>query len=283
MGKREINERAIYEAAIEFLLNQKEKGITRELLDCCLKQNDQEKKRPDSLNGIYLTLLKSAQNAQGKSNIIGKSLGEGGVERLGPVLGNFDPLYVKGRFTSWETLFDTIRTQLHPRGKVREESQSTWPNYCKTIIDSANFLSGFKSAEEFYRFIDPFANDTDPHVHLAVPILLDHAIKGIGYALACDFLMALGYKNYGKPDVHIKNILGELGVCERKGHDYDFSLALNRIAKKAHVSPRMVDKALWLIGSGNFKECTKSIGKNGELPSMTAEFVKFARKKIYSS
>ena len=184
------------------------------------------------------------------------------------------------------TLAGKCARSLKVPGQIIAKQLSTAPtfcqvNYCKTIIDSANFLSGFKSAEEFYRFIDPFANDTDPHVHLAVPILLDHAIKGIGYALACDFLMALGYKNYGKPDVHIKNILGELGVCERKGHDYDFSLALNRIAKKAHVSPRMVDKALWLIGSGNFKECTKSIGKNGELPSMTDEFVKFAKKRIY--
>ncbi|MFA4925097.1 MAG: hypothetical protein WC524_00380 [Candidatus Aminicenantales bacterium] len=283
MQKRKIKEGAIYKEAIKFLLNQKEKGITRELLDCFFKKDDRGKKKPDSLNGIYLTLLKSAQNAQGKSKIIGKSLGEEGFERLGRVLGNFDPCYVKERFTSWETLFNTIQTQLHPRGKVREGSLSTWPNYCKTIIDSANFLSSFRSAEEFYRFIDPFANHPDPRVHLAVPILLADAIRGIGYALACDFLMALGYRNYGKPDVHIKNILVGLGMCERKDHDYDFSLALNRIAEKARVSPRMVDRTLWLIGSGNFKECTKSIGKNGRLPGMTADFIRFARQRIYYS
>jgi len=280
MGKREINEGAIYKAAIAFLLNQRDKGITRELLDCFFKQDGQGKKKPDSLSGIYLTLLKSAENAQGKSNIIGKSLGEGGVERLGAVLGNFDPRYVKETFTRWEELFDTIKIKLHPRGKMSKDPHSTWPNYCKTIIDSANFLSGFKSAEEFYRFIDPFANHPDPRVHLAVPILLADAIRGIGYALACDFLMALGYRNYGKPDVHIKNILVGLGMCERKDDDYDFSLALNRIAKEAGVSPRMVDRALWLIGSGNFKECTKSIGKNGRVPGMPADFIRFARQRI---
>ncbi len=283
MGKREINEGAIYKAAIAFLLNQRGKGITRELIDCFFKQDGQGKKKPDSLSGIYLTLLKSAENAQGKSNIIGKSLGEGGVERLGAVLNNFDPRYVKETFTRWKKLFNTIKTQLKPSGKLREGSKSTWPNYCRTIIDSANFLSGFKSAEEFYRFFGPFANHRNPRVHLAVPILIDDAIKGIGYALACDFLMALGYKNYGKPDVHIKNILSELGVCNSDDQDYDFSLALYRIAKKARVSPRKVDRVLWLIGSGDFRECTDSIGKNGRLPSMTADFIRFAKKKIYYS
>jgi len=95
--------------------------------------------------------------------------------------------------------------------------------------------------------------------------------------------MALGYRNYGKPDVHIKNILVGLGMCERKDDDYNFSLTLNRIAEKARVSPRMVDRTLWLIGSGNFKECTKSIGKNGRLPGMTADFIRFARQRIYYS
>jgi hypothetical protein len=283
MGKREINEGAIYKAAIAFLLSQRGKGITRELLDCFFKQDDQGKKKPDSLSGIYLTLLKSAQNAQGKSKIIGKSLGEEGVERLGAVLNNFDPCYVKENFTRWEELFDTIKIKLRPRGKMRKGPHSTWPNYCQTIIDSANFLSGFKSAEEFYRFIDPFANHRDPHVYLAVPILIDDAIKGIGFALACDFLMALGYQNYGKPDIHIKTILSKLGVCNSEDHDYDFSLALDRIATKARVSPRKVDRVLWLIGSGDFRECTDSIGKNGRLPGMTADFIRFARQRIYYS
>ena len=283
MGKREINEGAIYKAAIAFLLNQRDKGITRELLDCFFKQDGQGKKKPNSLSGIYLTLLKSAENAQGKSNIIGKSLGEGGVERLGAVLNNFDPCYVKENFKSWEELFGTIKIKLQLPKKIPEGSHSIWPNYCKTIIDSANFLSGFKSAEEFYRFFNPFANHHDPRVYLAVPIYLADKIKGIGYALACNFLMALGYQNYGKPDVHIKYILSELGVCDKKDRDYDFSLALYRIAKKARVSPFMADKALWLIGSGNFYKHKDSIGKNGRLPGMTADFIRFATKRIYRS
>ena len=283
MGKREINEGAIYKAAIKFLLNQRDKGITRELLDCFFKKDGQGKKKPDSLSGIYLILLKSAENAQGKSNIIGKSLGDGGVERLGLVLGNFDPCYVKERFESWDTLLNIIETQLQPRGKIRKGPHSTWPNYCKTIIDSAKFLSDFKSADDFYWFINQFANHPDPRVYLAVPIYLADKIKGIGYALACDFLMALGYQNYGKPDIHIKTILSKLGVCNSEDDDYCFSLALDRIATKARVSPRKVDRVLWLIGSGDFRECTDSIGKNGRLPGMTADFIRFARQRIYYS
>jgi len=282
MGKREINEGAIYKAAIEFLLKQKDKGITKKVLYSYLEENEQSNKA-DSINKIYLVLLKAAQNAQRKSNIIGKSLGEGGVERLGAVLNNFDPCYVKENFKSWEELFGTIKIKLQLPKKIPEGSHSIWPNYCKTIIDSANFLSGFKSAEEFYRFFNPFANHHDPRVYLAVPIYLADKIKGIGYALACNFLMALGYQSYGKPDVHIKYILSELGVCDKKDRDYDFSLALYRIAKKARVSPFMADKALWLIGSGNFYKHKDSIGKNGRLPGMNADFIRFATKRIYRS
>ncbi|MDH7514173.1 MAG: hypothetical protein QHH14_14610 [Clostridiales bacterium] len=247
------------------------------MIDLYLKEP--ERTPPDSLNGIYLQLLKSAQNAQSKTAVIGKALGERKVEHLGSVLGNFNPIFVKSEFNSCQDLFNQIQNQLNPRGKMRSGPKSIWPKYCKTISDGATFLANYGSAEEFYRCIDPFAEDEDPRVHLALPLMISKSIEGIGYALACDFLKSLGYKNYGKPDVHIRDILIGLGICESKDKAYDVALALNRLARKSRVTPYTLDKALWLIGSGKFNKHKDTIGKDGQLPRMKAEFITFVKKR----
>ncbi len=50
-------------------------------------------------------------------------------------------------------------------------------------------------------------------------MLLDAEIFGYGFPLACDFLKEIGYVDYGKPDVHLKNIFCELGLVD-EGDDY---------------------------------------------------------------
>ena len=276
MNKEKGLEGAIYKRAVKFLLGKKQQGITKEVLDAYFFEA--EKPRPDSLNGIFLALLKAAQNAQRKSNVIGKSLGRGGVEQLGSVLGNFNPNFVKSRYHSWEQLFDTIKRDIKPRGEMAKTSRGIWPGYCQTVIESAGFLSRFSSAEDFYRFVEPLAKSPDERVNLALPLLIDKSIKGFGFALSCDFFRQLGFSQYAKPDVHINKILKGLCVCSTEESDYGVTLALNRIARKAHVTPFAVDKALWLIGSGKFYKHKSSIGKNGQLPRMRDEFLTFAKQ-----
>lgn len=279
MNKHKRNDGKIYKLAIKFLLTKKEQGITKEVLNAYRFEID--KPRPDKLNGVYLALLESAQNAQRKSNVIGKSLGEDGVKRLGSVLGDFDPYFVKAKYQSWEQIYEIIERQIKPTSQMNKASGSIWSGYCRTIIDGAEFLSRFSSAEDFYRFVDPFAKCPDERVNLALPLFIDNTkLMGFGFALSCEFFRQLNYSQYAKPDVHVQKILKGLGCCSDKASDYEVSLALNRIARKARVTPYDADKALWLIGSGFFYKHKASIGKNGRLPRMRAEFIAYARKHL---
>ena len=101
-----------------------------------------EKNRPQSLTGvggIYYHLVHSAQDYNMAKTVIGDALG--GVERLAPVLYDFNPTEVVKAYsdmTHWEELFKSIK-QLNPRGKLRTTSRSLWPRFCKSAISCANF------------------------------------------------------------------------------------------------------------------------------------------------
>jgi len=95
--------------------------------------------------------------------------------------------------------------------------------------------------------------------------------------LACDFLKELGYRNYGKPDIHIKEIFKETGLNNKGATDYQTLKAVIRIAesntaKSNEVTPYNVDKLFWLIGSGYFYN-HEEIGKEGRVPSMKKGFI----------
>ncbi len=92
-------------------------------------------------------------------------------------------------------------------------------------------------------------------------------ITGIGFPLACDFLKELGYVQYGKPDVHLKEIFKELNLIDPNEkstikQDYQTLKLIDQIAKENRITPFEVDKVFWLIGSGNFYLSEINIGRN---------------------
>jgi hypothetical protein len=141
-------------------------------------------------------------------------------------------------------------------------------------------MAQFSSADEFYRWVDFF--DTDARARPALPMLLDHEIEGFGFALACDFLKELGYVNFAKPDVHLRDIFVGLGLCLSKAGDYHVFKAIIRVAKNAQVTPYNADKLFWLIGSGFFYD-DPSIGDQGKIGSHKAEFVSWAKERLNES
>ena len=199
-------DRAAYALAKEFLLRSgAERGITPELIEKYLYLS---RPRPESLAGLYERMLESAQSGNMNTGVIGGSIS--GVGNLGPVLCDFDPLRVLEKYRSgWEGVLDDIVAQLKPRGSVPRTPRSIWPRYCRSILSGARFLSRFSSAEEFYGWVDFF--DEDERARPALPLLVAQEIEGIGFALACDYLKELGYENFSKPDVHVKDIFWAMG------------------------------------------------------------------------
>jgi hypothetical protein len=191
---------------------------------------------------------------------------------------DFEPAEVLEKYRSgWEGVLDDIVAQLKPRGSMHRTSRSIWPRYCRSVLSGARFLSQFSTAGEFYRWVDLF--DEDERVRPALPLLLAQEIEGFGFALACDLLNGLGYENFSKPDVHVKDIFGGLGLCAEGAGDYEVFRAVGRLAGNAGVTPYNADKLFWLVGSGYFYD-DPHIGNKGRIGRHKKEFIEVARERL---
>lgn len=274
-----IRDKAAYDLAFKYLIkHSRNKGVTKKLIDKYLhfSENTHRPKDIEGVDGIYYRILNSAQNANMKAGVIGKAIG--GVENLRKVLFRFNPLKVLSKYgANWKKLLDDIEIKLAPHGEVRRKKNSIWPKYCQTILSAASFMIKFSSAEDFYRWVDSLYNDQKTRV--ALPMIVSCEVHGIGFALACDFLKELGYVDFGKPDIHIKQIFGDLRLCEQKASDYHVHQAILRIARNVQKNPYTVDKLFWLIGSGNFYDDTH-IGKKGKIGSLKKGFISYAKRRL---
>jgi hypothetical protein len=273
VSKQELD-RTAYALAKDFLLRAGvDKDVTPGLIEKYLHLSTP---RPDSLAGIYERMLESAQSANMKAGVVGGSIG--GVGSLRPVLCDFEPALVLEKYRSdWERVLDDIVAQLKPRGSVPQTSKSIWPSYCRSVLSGARFLSGFSSADDLYGWVAFF--DKDERARPALPLLLAKEIEGFGFALACDFLMGLGYENFSKPDVHIRDIFQGIGLCPWGSSDYEVFKAVARVARNVGVTPYNVDKLFWLIGSGYFYD-DPQIGHRGRTGGRKKEFIEECRAKL---
>jgi len=267
-------DRAAYLLAKKYLSELGVEGVTPQLIEkqLCLSET---KGRTQSVGEILMRLLESAQNANMRPIVIGGSIG--GVKNLKDVLFDFSPAAIVEAYPTWESVFDQIQLRLKPTGKLRMTPRSIWPQYCRTILSASRFMAQFPEASDFYEWVDFF--DKDERGRPALPLLIAQQVAGVGFPLACDFLKELGYVNFGKPDVHLRDIFEGLELCLPKPSDYELSKAIIRVAKHANVTPYNADKLFWLIGSGYFYE-DKTIGKDGRIGSRKEKFIEYARSRL---
>lgn len=258
-----MTDKQLYQLAYEFLLSFE--GVDVTILE---EHFVVKEEKPKNLKLIYKRLCESAQNKQMSTRVIGGSIN--GFDNLGKVLEDFDPHMVAASYLPGqeEKLLKTIIKILKPNGQIRRTSRSIWPQYCKTIIESAHFLKKFKNASDFYNWTDFFSKDS--RAKPALPLMISYEISGIGFPLACDFLKELGFSEYGKPDVHLKKIFKELDLIDDNKNstaksDYQTLKVIDRIAKENNVTSYAVDKVFWLIGSGSFYLSGLNIGRNRNL------------------
>ena len=272
MKKIAVIDKTAYGLARAYLRRLNITGVTDMLVERYLKPASLHP-RPTTKQGLYQRILESAQNANMKAGVVGRSIG--GVNKLATVLENFAPDAVLAKYeTGWQSILDDIVRTLHPRGQIRRTPRSIWPHYCQTILSAAAFVQQFGSADEFYAWVDFF--DRDDRARPSLPMLLSHEIKGFGFALSCDFLKELGYVGFPKPDVHLRDIFTALGLLPDGEDDYRLFRAIVRVARNANVTPYNADKTFWLIGSGYFYDDTH-IGNDGRVGSHKQEFIEYAK------
>ncbi len=264
-----------YELAKQYWPSRNIVGVTADLIEKYLNPLTLNPK-PASKEGIYQRILESAQNANMKAGVIGRAIG--GVEKLSLVLQGFNPKAVMDKYAGdWEAILNDIVKRLEPRGEVRRTPRSIWPHYCQTILSAADFVEQFSSASDFFSWVDFF--DRDDRARASLPMLLSREIEGFGFALSCDFLKEMGYVNFPKPDVHLRDIFTALNLCPEKPDDYQLFKAIVRVAGHAGVSAYNADKVFWLIGSGYFYS-DPHLGNQGRVGSRKWEFIEYAKPLV---
>jgi thermostable 8-oxoguanine DNA glycosylase len=248
---RKNRDQKIVKLAYKFLLSFDQ--IDKNTIDTQLEEVDN--KSIDSLDDVFFRFAESLQNANMKANVIGKSIN--GIENIKRVI---LPLSSMERFKDEKELLREIFDKLKPTSKmtidehIQRSTKSLWYKYAKSLMEVRVFLNQFQDVEDFKSWVEFF--DNDERSRAALPMILSNEIYGIGFALACDALKELGYLNFGKPDVHLKEIFYELGLSDSK-KDYMVLKAIVRVSKNysaigRDIKPYHIDKLFWLIGSGKF-------------------------------
>jgi hypothetical protein len=201
------NLKTIYQKAYDFLLNQSD--ITKEIIDAHLKP---EYNKLDDIKEVFKKFCNSAQNKQMSSKVIGGSIGK--IESLTCVLFNFNPHKTAKKYSknSDEELLNDIIIKLKPTGQIRRTPRSLWPQFCRSVIDSAHFLNQFKNANEFYIWANSLLENNK--FKPALPLIISLEIRGFGLPLTCDVLKEIGYSEFGKPDIHLKDIFKALNLID---------------------------------------------------------------------
>jgi hypothetical protein len=88
----------------------------------------------------------------------------------------------------------------------------------------------------------------------------------MGFPIACDWLKEIGYSNYCKPDTHTIDILVGVGVSSQD--NYSVFQTMVRMARVNGEPPAVIDRLLWLIGSGKY------VGKNEKITRQKATFIR---------
>lgn len=231
----------IYSEARKYLLSFNE--INDDILEDHL--NNFKIRAATSRKELLKNILDSVKNKRNMPNTIGD------IDKLGPYLCEFDHKRIIADFeNNWEKVFYKIKSEYKPKGNLDiNNPKSYWVIFSKSVIFAANFVNRFSSIDDFNNFVKKFYFDKD--TRLALPLLLHREIKGLGFALACDFLKENGYEKFVKPDVHTKYIFNGIGLSNSKD-DYDIFKDIIRFAETINEVPYRVDKMFWLIGSGKF-------------------------------
>ena len=211
-----------------------------------------------TLQDVYEQIIHSAQNYQRMPNVIKFKERQ---DKIKDILYYYD--FDKIKCYETDELYYKFQTAFDVTSE--DSKHNSWRKWSKSIITAANFMSDFKSIEDFRNFVDLFKYNLP--TRMALPLLMQTKISGMGFALACDCLKELGYVDYPKPDVHLIDVFVALDLSGKE--PINVFEAIVRMAEDCkeidgEVTPYKIDKIIWLICSGRFYLDNISVGRNKE-------------------
>lgn len=159
---------------------------------------------------------------------------------------------------------ERLHTKLCPVFKwdVNARTPMLW---CEGLIQGAQQLAKFQNSTDLVSKIRNFKGTEMVHYWMK-----HYPIKGMGFALTCDFLKEIGF-DLAKPDVHIKGVLDSVfNLSENTLEDEEYlTLFMNIVnslkkIKDPNLSAYKLDKMIWLVCTNDFylDRCEKNLRQN---------------------
>lgn len=251
----------VFESAKRFL-----KDIISKYPDLDLEKYLEHKSKFENILDVHRRLIESLPNRNRMASVIGFS---GREKEMRSILFGYNPAKILGAYKNADELLEKFRNKFNLQNA--QGKRSLWRRFSEGIISGSNFMASFKDKDDFDGFIKTFARNK--YTKAALPMLLSEEIKGFGFALACDFLKELGYRDYPKPDDHLIKIFHELGLSE-SAEQYEVYKSIIEMAEIVGEDAYTVDKIFWLISSGRFYLDNVKTGRNGD------KFIKSIKTKL---
>lgn len=263
--KMKLKMETVYKCGNEFLLKH---ALSNEGLNAGILKNHLKYKtnKVININAANKILISSLSNRSMMSSVINFAEKE---ESLKIILCGFNPQKILNKYSDASELFEVLKKKFKIRNA--RSKGNLWRIFSDGIISGAKFMVSFKNKKELSKFINKFS--LNKYTKAALPMLIDREIKGYGFALSCDLLRELGYRDYPKPDVHLIDIFSKLELSESTD-PYDVYKSVIEMSEIVNEDACTVDRVFWMIGSGKFFLVDISIGQNRE------EFIKYAKKEL---
>lgn len=262
--EKEEKYKLVFRSAKEFLneIIQSHSGLSNSIL----KEILQQKSKFDNISDANKRLIESLQNRGMMPRVIG--LFDRNKKEIEKILFGFNPQKILSVYKDENALLEVFKENLNL--KNTDGKRNLWLQFARGVISGSRFMSSFKDKHDFDRFIKNFS--LNKFTKASLPMLLSREVKGFGFALSCDFIKELGYREYPKPDVHLIEIFYGLGLSEFKD-EYSVYKDIVEMAEVVGEDAYTVDKMFWLIGSGRFVG-NQSIGRNRDI------FIKKVKKLL---
>lgn len=231
-----------------------------------LEKHLQQESKFDNILDAHRRLIESLSNRNMMASVIGFNRRE---KEMGSILFEYDPNKILLVYKSADELLEKFKNKFNLQ--TIQNKRSLWRKFSEGIISGSNFMASFKDKDDFDSFISTFA--LNKYTKAALPMLLSKEIRGFGFALACDFLKELGYRDYPKPDVHLIKIFHDLGLS-KSAEPYEVYKSIVEMAEIVGEDAYTVDKIFWLISSGRFYLVNIEIGRNRD------KFIKSIKTKL---
>lgn len=262
--KKEEKYKIVFKLAKEFLdeIIASHPDLNRSIL----KEILQQRAKFDNIADANKRLIESLQNRGMMPQVIG--MFDRNKKEIEKILFGFNPQKILSVYKNENELLKVFKEKFNL--KNIDNKRNLWRQFAKGIISGSKFMSSFKDKEDFDKFIKNFA--LNKYTKASLPMLLSKEIRGFGFALSCDFIKELGYRDYPKPDVMLIDIFYGLGLSE-SAEQYEVYKSIIEMAEAVGEDAYTVDKMFWLIGSGKFVG-NKSIGRDRK------KFIKQVQKLI---